>query len=188
MDQVQEFYARNRQEWRQWLTDNHDTQVAVWVVFNKGKKRTLGYEEIVEEALCFGWVDSVAGRVDEERTKLYVSKRKPKSAWAKTNKVRVERLREKGLMTPAGEFAIAIAKENGAWDQLNLSDNLIKPPELDAGLSANQKAHEFYDSMPPSSQRLILEWIYGAKTDKTRLARIEQTIDLATQGIRAHHQ
>lgn len=182
-----EFYVRTRADWRQWLLDNHAIETSVWLVFDKGKDRTLNYDEIVEEALCFGWVDSVGGSVDDKRTKLYISRRKPKSGWAKTNKERVERLRAQGLMTPAGEVVIAIAKQNGAWDALTKSDNLEQPPELVAALSANSKAKTFWDTMPPSSHRLILEWIYSAKTEPTKLKRIQETVDLAAQGIKAHH-
>lgn len=114
---VEQFYAKDRAAWRQWLMDNHADKQSVWLVFDKGKDRTLEYDEIVEEALCFGWVDSIGGSVDDKRTKLYMSRRKPKSAWAKTNKERIARLTKLGLMMSAGIEAVKVAKQNGAWEE-----------------------------------------------------------------------
>lgn len=182
-----QFYVKDRHEWREWLAKNHDIETSVWLVFDKGKNRTINYDEIVEEALCFGWVDSVGGTVDDTKTKLYISKRKPKSAWAKTNKARIEKLTKLGLMAPAGIEAVKIAKQNGAWDALNKSDAFELPPELTQLLRENPQAKEFYDAMPPSSHRIILEWIYTAKTPETKIKRIRETVDLAAQGIKAHH-
>ncbi len=182
-----EFYAKNRAEWRKWLAKNHSAEKSVWLVYDKGKERQLSYDDIVEEALCFGWVDSVPGKVSETRSKLYISKRKAKSAWSKTNKERVEKLMQSGAMMKAGLEAITLAKENGAWDLLNKSDNLERPPELDDLLNKNIPAKEFYFSMSASSQKLILEWIYQAKTEQTKMKRINETVELAKQGIKAHH-
>lgn len=187
MNDAPEFYAKSRAEWRQWLAENYDKEQSVWLVFGKGKDRTLEYEEIVLEALCFGWVDSIGRSVDNTRTKLYISRRKPKSVWAKTNKARIERLAAEGLMTEAGWAVVKAAKANGMWEALDKSDNLEMPHELETALQNNQKAKEFYEAMPASSKRIILEWIYAAKTEATKQKRLQETVDLAAQGIRAHH-
>jgi uncharacterized protein YdeI (YjbR/CyaY-like superfamily) len=188
MINAKEFYAPDRGAWRAWLAANHATEQSVWLVYDKDAGRALTYEAIVEEALCFGWIDSVSGKVSETQRKLYISRRKPQSAWAKSNKERVERLRALGLMTPAGERAIAAAQANGAWSRLDASDRLELPPELVRQLEADPTAKAFFESMSPSSQRIILEWIYAARTEVTQLKRITETVALATRGIKAHHQ
>ena len=182
MNDAPEFYAKDRAAWRQWLIDNHDTEVAVWLVYDKGPGRTLTGQEVVQESLCFGWIDGRANKVSDTQSKIYVSKRKPKSTWSKINKVHVENLIADGLMMPAGLAAIATAKENGAWDVLNNSDNLIFPPELEAGFGEHPNARANFDAFSPSSKRLILQWIYDAKTETTRFNRVAQTIESAEKG------
>ena len=184
---VEEFYAKDREAWRGWLEANHASERAVWLVYDKGAGRALSYDDIVEEALCFGWVDSKPGTVSATQSKLYVSARKPASAWSKANKARIDKLTAQGLMTQAGQEAVDRARRNGAWDKLNASDALEVPPELARALAANPAAKAFYDGMAPSSQRIILEWIYAAKTDATRDKRVAETVDLAAEGIKAHH-
>jgi len=132
-------------------------------------------------------VDSLPGKVSERQAKIYVSKRKPKSAWSKANRDRIALLRAKGLMTPAGERAVAAAQVNGMWNHLETSDRFEMPPELIEQLAANPAAQAFYDTMPPSSHRIILEWIYSAKTDQTKQKRITETVELAAKGVKAHH-
>ncbi|HEX9036685.1 MAG TPA: YdeI/OmpD-associated family protein [Ktedonobacterales bacterium] len=190
MKHFSEFYAPNRAAWRAWLAARHDTDQAVWLVYDKGRPgapRLLPYDAIVEEALCFGWVDSVPGAVSATQAKIYVSRRRPRSAWSSVNRERVAALRAAGLMTPAGERAVAIAQANGMWDYLPALNRLETPPELTAQLAANPAAQAFYDAMPPSSHRIILEWIYAARTEGTKLKRITETVELAAQGIKAHH-
>ncbi len=185
MNEAPEFYAPDRASWRAWLQKNHLTEKSVWLVFDKGKNRTLPWAEIVDEALCFGWVDGRANKVSDTRSKIYVSRRKPKSTWSKINKTKVEELIQSSKMQPAGLAAIEIAKANGAWDQLNLSDDLVLPTELIKLLNANQSAKINFDTFPNSTKRVILEWIYTAKTNETKLSRIQKTVELAAQNIRA---
>jgi uncharacterized protein YdeI (YjbR/CyaY-like superfamily) len=111
MNDVPSFYAKDRQAWRQWLVHNHDTAQSVWLVYDKGTRRTLSYDDIVEEALCFGWVDSKPGKVNETQSKLYISKRRPTSAWSKSNKQRIRKLVKAGVMQPSGDEAVRIAKK-----------------------------------------------------------------------------
>ena len=187
MDTVPEFYAKDRASWRQWLDLNHATQKSVWLVYDKGKNRTLSWDDIVQEALCFGWIDSKPGKVSETQSKLYISKRNPKSAWSKINKKHVEIIENEGLIMPAGQAVIDEAKRNGAWDALNKSDNLEQPPELKELFSNNKVALDNYNQFSNSSKRIILEWIYSAKTEQTKLKRIYETVDLAEKGIKANH-
>ncbi|HET9173849.1 MAG TPA: YdeI/OmpD-associated family protein [Candidatus Saccharimonadales bacterium] len=182
-----EIYMSNRQDWHQWLLNNASDSKGIWLVYDKGANRVLSSADITEEALCFGWIDSVPGRVSDTQSKIYVSPRKPQSAWSKLNKERVARLTKSKLMKPAGLEAVRVAKLNGAWNKLNNSDNFELPQELSDLLAANPKAKVFYDKMPPSSHRIILEWIYAAKTEETRLKRIGETVELAAKGIKANH-
>ena len=182
MKDAPEFYPSDRQAWRQWLLEHHETDTAVWLVYDKGSQRKITWPEIVQESLCFGWIDGRANPISEMQSKIYVSKRKPKGMWSKVNKAHVENLIASGQMMPAGLAAIELAKENGAWDTLNDSDNLIVPPELEAGFVENPAARATYESFSVSSKRMILAWIYSAKTEPTRMNRVAQTIEHAARG------
>lgn len=188
MDSAAHFYAKDRQAWLEWLEAHHQTAKSVWVVFTKGKAAKLSYEDIVEVALCYGWVDSRPGKVDDTKTKLYLSQRNPRSAWSKSNKLRIKKLTAQKMMRPAGLQAVKIAKQNGAWDALNLSDNLTMPTEMAALLDRNPVAKSHYQNFSASSKRIILEWIYSAKREETKRRRIQETVALAQQGLKAHHQ
>lgn len=182
MQNAPEFYAKDRSSWRQWLQDNHDKETAVWLIYDKGTARNLTWPELVQESLCFGWIDSRPGKVSDTQSKIYVSKRKPKSVWSKINKAYIEELVEKGLMTPAGMAAVEIGKENGSWDTLNNSDNLLYPPELEAMFADHPKARTNFDAFSHSKKRQILQWIYDAKTETTRENRVVQTVQSAERG------
>ena len=129
--------AEDRAAWRSWLAANHATARGAWLVtWRRGHGPVLAYEDAVEEALCFGWVDSTAGRVDERRSKLYFAPRKPGSGWAATNKARIERLLAAGLMAPAGIAAVERAKADGSWTSLDAIEQGIVPDDLAAALRA----------------------------------------------------
>lgn len=166
MDTAPEFYAKDRAAWRQWLLNNHDKQSAVWLVYDKGDKRTMQWSDIVQEALCYGWIDSHPRKRDDGKSMIYVSKRKPKSVWSKINKGHVEELISQGLMMPAGQAAIDTAKANGAWDALTNSDNLVLPPELRKVFVRQPKLQKHFESYTASNRRILLEWIYSAKQAK----------------------
>jgi uncharacterized protein YdeI (YjbR/CyaY-like superfamily) len=184
MDNVPHFYAKDRATWRKWLETHHATETAVWLVYDKGTNRSLTWPDIVQEALCFGWIDSRPGKVSETQSKIYVTRRKPKSVWSKINKAHVDVLIEKQLMRPAGQLAIEVAQQNGSWDALNLSDDLIYPPELIAALNDAPIAKQNFESFPTSSRRNMLQWIYDARTESTRMARVDQIVVSAGQNIR----
>jgi uncharacterized protein YdeI (YjbR/CyaY-like superfamily) len=184
MDNVPHFYAADRKSWRTWLEKNHETENAVWLVFDKGPGRTMTWQDIVEEALCFGWIDSRPGKVSETQSKIYISKRKPKSVRSKINKQNVEKLISQGSMSPSGLRSIEVAKQNGSWNALDLSDNLIYPKELKSLFDTNSSAKTNFEKFPNGSKRNILQWIYDAKTEATRLKRVEQTIEAAKVNIR----
>lgn len=162
---------------------------SIWVVIHKvgGTKRNLTAADVAEEALCFGWIDSVPSRLDDFSYRLRVSPRKPKSAWSALNKRRVKNLIAAGVMTTHGLKKVTLAKKDGSWQRLDTSDRLEKPKELASLLKKNKRANAFYEQMAPSSKKLILEWIHSAKTVETKLKRINETVRLALLGIRANH-
>lgn len=181
-------HPSSRAEWRAWLEENHTRGEGVWFVSYKkvtGKPR-IEYEEAVEEALCFGWIDSKAGTVDDERSRLWMSPRKPKTGWSKPNKERVERLIAAGRMAPAGLAKIEAAKEDGSWTALDAVEALEVPPDLAEALARFPAAANYFEAFPRSVKRNILEWIGNAKTAGTRAKRIDETARLAADNVRAN--
>ncbi len=181
-------HPTTRAEWRQWLEANHARDEGVWLVSYKkatGKPR-LDYDEAVEEALCFGWVDSKPNKLDDERSLLWFAPRKPGTGWSKINQERVAKLLAAGLMAPAGLAKIEAAKADGSWSALDGVEALEVPPDLAEALAANPAAHAYFDAFPRSVKRAILEWIGNAKRPETRAARIAETVSSAEQNIRAN--
>lgn len=177
-----------RAEWRAWLDANHTRPQGVWLVtFKKatGKPR-IEYDEAVEEALCYGWIDSKANKLDEERSLLWFAPRKPGTGWSKPNKERVERMLAQGLMMPPGLAKIEAAKADGAWYALDAVERLELPGDLVEAFAQNPPAQEFWDAFPRSAKRGILEWISTAKTPATRARRVLETATLAAQNQRAN--
>ncbi|NJN98713.1 MAG: hypothetical protein HC875_33810 [Anaerolineales bacterium] len=178
----------SRAEWRAWLEQNHTRPEGVWLVSYKkatGKPR-VEYDEAVEEALCFGWIDSKGNKLDEERSLLWFSPRKPKTGWSKPNKERVERLIAAGLIAPAGLAKIEAAKQDGSWNALDAVEALEIPPDLASALAGYSQAQQNFEAFPRSAKRGILEWIVNAKRPETRAKRIEETARLAQDNIRAN--
>jgi uncharacterized protein YdeI (YjbR/CyaY-like superfamily) len=186
--EANQFYAQTRAQWRAWLLEHHDQDSGVWLVFNKKASGLpyFSYNDQVEEALCFGWVDSKPGRFDEFRSMLYFAPRKAKSGWSKPNKERIERLLEADLMTLAGLIKIEAAKKDGSWEKLDSVENLKIPEDLQKALAEFSSATNNFEAFPKSAKRGILEWIVQAKRPETRAKRIEETARLAEQNIRAN--
>lgn len=188
-DGIKTFHATNRQDWRDWLETHHSIEKSVWLIIYKKESgvASVYYSEAVDEALCFGWIDSKANKRDAQSYYQYFAKRKPGSNWSKVNKDKVERLLAEGLMTAAGMEMIETAKQNGSWTALDEVEKLIVPDDLQLAFEQNQVAFAFWEKFPPSSKRAILEWIQNAKRPETRQKRIEETVRLAEQNIRANH-
>ena len=188
LDSAPHTHPLTREQWRAWLAAHHADTPAVWMVSWKaatGRPR-VSYDDAVSEALAFGWVDSLPRALDDKRTMLYFSRRKPTSAWSRPNKQRVEELRRQGLMTDAGEEVIARAERNGAWARLDDVEDLKEPDDLQSALDALPPARTHWDAFPPSARRGILEWITQAKRPATRDRRIAETARLAANNIRAN--
>lgn len=178
--------ARDRARWRRWLERNHQRARGAWLVRpKKGSTRpSVGYEEAVEEALCFGWIDGKIRPVDEEHALQLFTPRRPTSTWAASNKRRVAALQRAGLMTPAGLAAIKIAKQNGSWSALDDIDAMVMPPDLGRALARNARAKRNYDALSPSSKKVFLAWVAGAKRNETRARRVAATVRLCAENIK----
>jgi len=187
LDDAQLVHADDRATWRAWLEANHATSSGAWLVTWRRRSGRLGldYEAAIEEALCFGWVDSTAGRVDDDRGKLYFAPRKPRSGWAATNKARIERLLAEGRMAPAGVAAIDRAKANGSWEVLDSAERLVVPADLAAALDARPPAAANFAGFPPSARKQMLGWVALARRPETRADRIRQVVDAAERNVRA---
>ena len=179
--------VRSRSEWRAWLQDNHQTSCGVWLVtFKQGSGPYFPYGERVEEALCFGWVDSVARGLDDTRSMQLFTPRKPKSNWSGPNKERVARLTAAGLMAPAGQAMVDLAKATGTWTALEDVEAGIEPADLAAALDADPDARRHWDAFPPSARRVLLGWLFAAKASPTRTKRIAEIVARAAENLRAN--
>lgn len=190
MVEYERIHPATRSEWRAWLAAHHDSCPGVWVVQWRtatGRPR-LAYDDLVEEALCFGWIDGRANPLDDDRSMLMMTPRKPTSVWARSNKERVKRLIAAGSMTDAGLRAIEAAKDNGSWSALDDVDALIVPDDLRAALARDARAQRHFDAFPPSAKKMILYWVKSAKRPETRQRRIAETVRLAAENVRAPQQ
>ncbi len=156
------------------------------MTWKKGRGPYLPYADLVRELLCFGWIDSKGQRVDEDRTSLLITPRRPGSGWSRVNKEHLEVLLAEGRMHPAGLAAIEQAKADGSWTRLDAVETLAEPEELRAALDAVPQARTAWDAFPRSTRRAILEWISSAKRDTTRAQRIAETVSEAAVGRRAN--
>ena len=187
LDDAPHVHADDRATWRAWLEANHATARGVWLVTWRQRSGRVGldYEAAVEEALCFGWVDSTGGRVDDERGKLYFAPRKPRSVWAASNKARVERLIHEGRMAPAGLDALERARANGSWEILDTAERLEVPVDLAAALEIRPPATVNFAAFPPSARKMLLGWIAVARRPETRAIRITKVAEAAARNERA---
>ncbi len=179
--ELETFYPKSRQEWREWLRKNHIKKQSVWLIYYKKKSAipTVTYSEAVDEALCFGWIDSKTKPMNEDAFMQFFSKRKSKSVWSKVNKEKIQRLVEAGLMTQAGYNIIETAKENGSWTILDDAEALAIPADLENEFQKRINAKNYFLSLSRSDKRNILQWLVLAKRQETRQKRIEEIVELA---------
>jgi uncharacterized protein YdeI (YjbR/CyaY-like superfamily) len=176
-------YVTNREDWRAWLAKNFAKGKAIWLIFHKKHtgNPSITYADAVEESLCFGWIDSLVKRVDEDTYIQKFTPRKAKSTWSALNKKRVQKMIKLGRMTEAGLEKIEEAKRSGAWHKLDNIDELQKiPPDLAKALSADREARKNFKKMTPTSKKQFLWWIESAKREETRKNRIAKTVRLAS--------
>ena len=186
-EHYQRVEVTSRHALRKWLEDHHLQKQPVWLVtYKKADERYLPYEDMVQEALCFGWIDSLPRKLDELRSMRLLSPRKPNSAWSKVNKGHVEQLTATGLMTAAGLRAVELAKSSGAWSKLDAVETLTVPDDLAAALKSDATAQANFNAFPPSARKAILDWISQARRPETRASRITETVEKAKLNQRAN--
>lgn len=182
---MKEVYVKTRKEWRNWLEQYHDKSTGIWLVFYRKQtgKLALDYDEAVEEALCFGWIDSIIKKIDNEMYVRKLTPRKADSQWSEANRKRIRKLRKRGLMTQAGIKRVNEAKASGLWGKARRPDvSLEIPRELKSALAKNRKAKSFFDQLAPSYKKRFIGWIATAKRLETRKRRVSESIALLEQG------
>ena len=186
MNEVEEYYPKDKEEWRKWLELNHKKKDAVWLIFYKKKSpnHNLSWSESVDEALCYGWIDSLMKPIDAEKYKQYFSKRKAKSNWSRVNKDKVKHLIDQGRMQAAGFKSIEIAKENGSWTFLDDVENLVVPEDLKEEFVKFQGSLEYFESLSKSTKKSLLYWVVSAKRKETRQKRILEIADNASRNMK----
>jgi uncharacterized protein YdeI (YjbR/CyaY-like superfamily) len=181
------YHAESRAQWRAWLEANHETAPGVWLCSWRtptGRPR-CPYPDMVEEAICFGWIDSTANTLDDGRGLQLVTPRKPKSTWTRLNRRRVAEMEARGLMTDSGRRAVRVAQENGWWTILDPVEDLVEPDDLSAALDANGAARSGWDGFPAGARKAMLWWVISAGRDDTRARRIGTIVEKAARGERA---
>lgn len=179
------YHPKDQKEWRLWLEQNHQTADCIWLIFYKKNsgRANLSWSDAVDQALCFGWIDSTKRPIDSEKYMQYFGKRKPKSNWSKINKDKVAVLTNAGLMTKAGHASVEVAKENGSWNYLDNVEALIVPKELRQAFHANPASETYYASLSTSLKKQLLYWVISAKREETKAKRVKEIVESANQGV-----
>jgi uncharacterized protein YdeI (YjbR/CyaY-like superfamily) len=181
------YHAETRAQWRAWLEVHHASTPGVWLCSWRAatNRPVCPYPQVVEEAICFGWIDSTANILDADRGLQLITPRRPKSTWTRLNRRRVADMEARGLMTDAGRRAVEIARENGWWTIFDPVEDLLEPDDLAAALDANGDARASWDGFPPSARKAMLWWVISAVREDTRARRIDAIVEKAARGQRA---
>lgn len=187
MEEQDHLYFKNAAAWREWLHENHHSAKRVYLIFYRvdSPMESMRWEEAVQVAICYGWIDSTVKRLDDERRRQMFTPRKDKSVWSKLNKTYIEKLIADNLMHESGLRKIEIAKQNGSWESLDQVENGVIPEDLACAFEQNPKALENYNKFSPSYRKSYLYWLSQAKREATRKARIAEIISLCEQNIKA---
>lgn len=187
MNDLEEFYFKNADEWREWLSQNYHKAPGVYLIFYAvaHEMESMRWEEAVKVALCYGWIDSTTKSLGNGKRRQYFTSRNPKSSWSALNKSYVEMLVDEGLMHQSGMEAIEVAKANGSWFALDDVENGIIPDDLQAAFDANPKAYGNYQNFAPSYRKSYLYWLNQAKREQTRNKRIDQIIGLCANNVKS---
>ena len=184
---IDQLYVTERKEWREWLKRNHSKKKEIWLIYYKKHTGTprIPYDDAVEEALCYGWIDSTVKRIDEETIMQKFTQRNKNSKWSKLNKQRVEKMIKSGKMRKAGMDRVGDAKRNGEWDAAYaVKDDVEMPPELETALNKNIKAKVNFDNFAPSYRRNYIGWVANAKRQETIDKRIKEVVKRAEKNIK----
>lgn len=187
MEEKEHFYFKNADEWRTWLHENHHSSKGVYLIFYKVSStfESMRWEEAVQVAICYGWIDSTVKRIDEQQRKQVFSPRKDKSVWSKLNKTYIEKLIQEKKMHESGLKKIEIAKQNGSWNSLDEVENHTIPEDLQLAFDKNQKAWQYYQAFSPSYRKSYLYWLNQAKRNETRQNRIKEIVSLCEQNCKS---
>jgi uncharacterized protein YdeI (YjbR/CyaY-like superfamily) len=187
--EIETYCPKSQTEWRQWLEKNHQSKQSVWLIYYTKKSTipSLSWSEAVDEALCFGWIDSTRKTIDEFSFMQFFSKRKPKSNWSKINKEKVQQLIDNGKMTKVGYESIDTAKQNGYWTILDEVEELIIPKDLEIAFEKHKDSKDYFLSLSKSTRKIILSWIVLAKQQETRQKRIDEVAESAEQNLKPKH-
>lgn len=189
MENWKEIYFESRIEWRKWLLVNHSLSKGVYLIFYKvnSGKGGMRREEAVQEALCFGWIDSTVKKIDTEKRKQRFTPRRPKSGWSKLNKKYIEDHISNKLMHRSGLQKIKEAKIDGSWSISDNAENLVIPNELKIEFSKNMIAFKNFQAFSKTYRKGYLHWLYSAKREETRKKRIVELINLCEQNIKSRN-
>jgi uncharacterized protein YdeI (YjbR/CyaY-like superfamily) len=183
MKELETFYPSSILEWRTWLEENHREKQSIWVICYKQKSGipSILWSDAVDEALCFGWIDSTRKTLDEDRFIQYFGKRKVQSTWSKVNKEKIVRLIEAGKMTQAGFASIELAKKNGSWNILDTVEELTIPMDLELAFETKLGSKDYFMSLSKSVRKMMLAWLVMAKRPETRQKRIAELVEEAAK-------
>ncbi|ASS49491.1 MAG: hypothetical protein A3D31_02760 [Candidatus Fluviicola riflensis] len=190
LDQEVETYCpQSRTDWRKWLEKNYQSKQSVWLVYytKKSNLPSISWSEAVDEALCFGWIDSTKKTIDDVSFMQFFSKRRPKSNWSKINKEKVQQLIENGRMTQAGLDSIETAKQNGSWTIMDEVEDLIIPTDLEIAFEKHKGSKDYFLSLNKSMRKQLLYWIVAAKRQETRQKRMDEVVESAGQNLKPKH-
>jgi uncharacterized protein YdeI (YjbR/CyaY-like superfamily) len=179
MKPVEGFFASDREQWREWLLKNHDKERGIWLIYFKTHtgKTSISYDESVEEALCFGWIDGVIKKLDDERFCRKFMPRIRNSRWSRLNKKRAEKMIKEGRMTEAGLARIREAEQTGEWKRvIDERKDLEIPPFFKSALAKNKRALEYFNNLAPTYRRHFVGWVSTAKREETRTKRLAEAI------------
>lgn len=184
--ETETFCPVSQQDWRNWLNENHNSKQAVWLIYYKKKANipTITYSDAVDQALCFGWIDSTRKSIGEETFMQFFCKRKPNSVWSKVNKGKVQLLIDNGLMTRAGFESIETAKRNNSWTILDEVEEVMIPIDLVREFESKPGSGEYFLSLSRSVRKSILQWLVLAKRPETRQKRMSEIADLAARKLK----
>lgn len=183
MDNKEVHYFKNATEWRNWLHENHHCSKGVCLIFYRvnSENESMRWEEAVQVAICYGWIDSTVKKIDNEKRKQVFSPRKDKSVWSKLNKSYIEKLLKENLIHESGLAKIEIAKQNGSWSSLDAVEDLKIPSDLEKAFHKNDLAFTNYQNFSPSYRKSYLYWLNQAKREETRNNRILEIVNLCSQ-------
>ncbi|WP_160137509.1 YdeI/OmpD-associated family protein [Chryseobacterium sp. c4a] len=187
--EIETYCPQSQADWRQWLKKNHQSKQSVWLVFYTKKSNipSLSWSEAVDEALCFGWIDSTRKKINDISFMQFFTKRKPKSNWSKINKEKVQKLIGNKRMTKAGYESVEIAKQNGYWTILDEIEEVIVPNDLELAFEKHNGSKDYFLSLSKSTRKIILSWIILVGKQETRQKRIEEVVESAALNLKPKH-